>query len=162
VERRLAKVFVFVGIVMTTFLAFSEPSAKVETMTGRIVAYSGGVMCLNGNALWSMLIHVQDHTSDVTSEFVEVQFSLPCGKSPDWLTRKSSLRKFQLTRDQQGDSVLKEFVDCVTEPPSGAPDKICPPFPLWKHLRGAEHENLPFGQHVPSYRSVNLPLVPVV
>jgi hypothetical protein len=150
------------GILISTSLAFSEPSSKVERMAGRIVAYSDGLMCLNGNADWSMLIHVQDHATDAASQFVEVRFSLPCNKSPEWLTRKSSLQKFRLTRDQDADSVLREFIDCATESPSGHSPEPCPHLPMWKRVPGAEPEKLPFGQRVPSYRSVDLPRVPVV
>jgi len=131
-------------------------------MAGRIVAYSDGLMCLNGNAYWSMLIHVQDPATDVASQFVEVQFSLPCNKSPEWLTRKSPLQKFRLTRDQDADSVLEEFIDCAAESPSGHTPEPCPRVLMWKRVPGAESEKLPFGHRVPSYRSVDLPLVPVV
>jgi hypothetical protein len=146
---------------MSTIHALPEPSSKVEKMAGRIVAYSNGLMCTNGNAYWSMLIHVQDHATDAPSQFVEVSFSLPCNKSPEWLTRKPSLQKFRLTRDRDADSVLKEFIDC-TESSSGHTPDPCPPLPMWKRVPNAEHEKLPFGQWVPSYRSLDLPLVPVV
>ena len=162
VSRPLPKVFLLMGILISTSLAFSEPSSKVETMAGRIVAYSDGLTCLNGNAYWSMLIHVQDHATDVPSQFVEVGFSVPCNKSPEWLTRKSSLQKFRLTRDQDADSVLKEFIDCATESPNGHTPESCPHVPMWKLVPNAEYEKLPFGKRVPSYRSVDLPLAPVV
>jgi hypothetical protein len=162
VSRPLAKVFLLVGILISTSLAFSEPTSKVKTMTGRIVAYSDGLMCLNGNAYWSMLIHVQDHAPDVASQFVEVRFSLPCNKSPEWLTRKSSVQKFRLTRDQDADSVLKEFIDCANESPSGPTPEPCPHMQMWKRVPSAEQEKLPFGQRVPSYRSSDMPLAPVV
>ncbi len=150
------------GLLITTSFAFSEPSSKVETMAGRIVAYSNGLVCLNGNAYWSMLIHVQEHTTDSAAQFVEVRFSLPCNKSPEWLTRKSSRQKFRLTRTHDADSVLREFIDCSAESPSGNTPEPCAPVPMWKRVPSAEHEKLPFGQQVPSYRSVDLPLVPVV
>src|SRR5580658_1178763 len=130
-------------------------------MTGQIVAYSGGLACLNGNAYWSMLIHVQDHTTDIPSQFVEVRFSLPCNKSPEWFTRKSAPQKFRLTRDQDADSVLKEFMDC-TESPSDHTPEPCPHIALWKRVPGAELEKLPFEQRVRSYRSAVLLLVPAV
>jgi hypothetical protein len=162
VRRPLVKVFVLVGILVSASFAFADPSSKVETMAGRIVAYSDGLTCLNGNAYWSMLIHVQDHATDIPSKFVEVRFSLPCNKSPEWPTRKSSLQKFRLTRDRDSDSALKEFVDCAIESPSGHTPEPCPHVPMWRRAPSAEHEKLPFGQRVPSYRSVDLPLVPVV
>ena len=160
--RPVAKVFLSIGILISTSLAFSEPSSKVETVAGRIVAYSEGLMCLNGSAYWSMLIHVQDHAPDIPSEFVEVRFSLPCDKQPEWLNRKSPLRKFRLRRDQDADSVLKEFMDCGPEPPSGGAREPCLHVPMWKHVPGAEPATLPFGQRVPSYLSVDLPLAPVL
>ena len=161
-KRALAKAFLLTGILISTSFAFSEPSSKVETMAGRIVAYSNGLVCLNGNAYWSMLIHVQGHATDSPSQFVEVRFSLPCNKSPEWLTRKSSLQKFRLMRTQDADSVLREFIDCDAESPSGQTPEPCSPMPMWKRVRAAEREKLPFGQRVPSYRSVDLSLVPVV
>jgi hypothetical protein len=162
VRRPLANVFLLMGILTSTCLAFSEHSSKIETMAGRIVAYSNGLMCLNGNAYWSMLIHIQDHATDVPSQFVEVQFSLPCNKSPEWLTRKSSIQKFRLTRNEDADSVLREFIDCDAGSPSGHTPEPCSHVPMWKHVPSAEHEKLPFGQRVPSYLSVDLPLAPVI
>jgi hypothetical protein len=150
------------GILISSSLAFSEPSSKIETMTGQIVAYSNGLVCLNGNAYWSMLIHVQDHATDFPSQFVEVRFSLPCNKSPEWITHKPSLQRFRLTRDQDADTVLKEFMDCGPEPPNGPAQEPCPHVALWKRVPGTKLEKLPIGQRVPIYRSVDLPLTPVV
>lgn len=159
--RPLAKAFLLMGILISTSFAFSDPFSKVETIAGRIVAYSNGLLCLNGNVYWSMLIHV-DHAKDSPSQFAEVRFSLPCNKSPEWLTRKSSLQKFRLTRTQDADSVLREFIDCDAKSPSGHTPEPCSPVPMWKRVPTAEHEKLPFGQRVPSYTSVDVPLVPVV
>jgi hypothetical protein len=150
------------GILISTSLAFSEPSSRVETITGRIVAYSTGLACLNGNGYWSMLIRVQGHAKTAPSQFVEVSFSLPCDKSPEWLTRKSSLQRFRLTRDQDADSFMKEFIGCVVESHSSYGPEPCSHLPRWKLVPGAELEKLPFGQRVPNYRSVDLPAVPVV
>jgi|SRR5208282_275006 len=158
----LAKVFLSLGILISSGLAFSEPSSKVETVAGRIVAYSEELMCLNGSAYWSMLIHVQDHARDIPSQFVEVPFSLPCDKSPEWLTQKSFLQKFRLKRNQDADSVLKEFMDCGPDSPTGGAAKPCLHVPLWKRVPGAEPVKLPFGQRVSSYLSVDLPLAPVL
>lgn len=160
--RPLAKVFLSIGVLISFGLAFAEPSSKVETVAGRIVAYSDGLMCLNGSAYWSILIHVENQSPDISPQFVEVRFSLPCDKSPEWLTRKSHLRKFRVKRDEEADSVLKEFMDCGPEPPSAGAPETCLNVPIWKRVPGAEPAKLPFGQRVPSYLSVDLPLVPVV
>ena len=109
-----------------------------------------------------MLIDVQERTTDASSRFIQVNFSLPCDRSPEWITGKSSLQKFRLTRDRDADSVLKEFIDCATKSPGGHTPEPCPHLAMWKRLPGAEVEKIPFGQRVPSYRSVDLPLAPVL
>jgi hypothetical protein len=109
-----------------------------------------------------MLIRVQGHARDIPSHFVEVSFSHPCDKSPEWLARKSSLQRFRLTRDQDADSFMKEFIGCVVESHSGYGPEPCSHLPMWKLVPGAELEELPFGQRVPNYRSVDLPHAPVV
>jgi hypothetical protein len=121
------------------------------------VVYSGDVVCLNGNGYWSMLIRLQDRATDIPPRFIQVQFALPCAEHPQWLDRKPSVKKFRLKRQQDADSVLKEFYDCA---PNSADE--CPHLPLWKRVPGMENEKLPFGQRVPSYRSIDLHLAPVV
>lgn len=126
------------------------------------MAFSQGLACLNGNTYWSMLIHVQRHATDGPSQFVEVRFSLPCNKLPEWSTHKSSQQKFRLIRTPGADSVLNEFIDCDTDAPSGHTPEPCSHMPMWKRVPNTEEEKLPFGQRVPSYQSADMPLVPVV
>jgi hypothetical protein len=155
----MSRLLAFLSIFCSSILAFAARPAKIEVISGRIVAYASELACLNGNTYWSMIIHVQDPI-DVASEFVEVSFSLPCAEEPKWLTGKSSFRKFRLIREKDSDAVLKEFMDCVDD--SGGRATECQPIPIWKHVPDTEREKLPFGQRVPSYRSADLPLVPVV
>src|SRR5262249_3416865 len=104
--RRLLAAALLLSFVSRTNLALWEPSSKVEEITGRIVAYSSGLACLNGNGYWSMLIRVQDQTTALPPRFVQVQFSLPCAEHPEWLGRKASMQKFRLKRQKDADSVL--------------------------------------------------------
>src|SRR5256885_5598361 len=157
VTRSLAAALLLLGTVSPTILAICEPSSKIEKITGRIVAYSSGLACLNGNGYWSMLIRVQDRTT-LPPRFVQVQFSLPCAEHPEWLDRKPSVQKFRLKRQQDADSALKEFYDC---PPDSA-DKCLHLGRMWSAMPGTEDEKVPFGQRVPSYRSIDLPLAPAV
>jgi hypothetical protein len=157
VKRPLAIALSSIAILAAFNVAFSEPSPKTETITGRVVAYADGLACLNGNAYWSMLIHIQDHGTYAPAKFIQVRFSLPCKETPQWLNRKSTVQKFRLKREQGADSVLKEFLGCV---PNST--EQCPHLPMWRLVPGGPEENLPFGQTVPSYRSVDLPLVPLV
>lgn len=143
------------GVALSPNLAHCERPSKVETITGRIVAYSGALACLNGNGYWSMLIRIQDQPTSPSPKFLQVEFSLPCAEHPEWLDRKPSVQKFRLKRQQDADSILKEFYDC-------SPANKCPELRIWKSVPGAEDEKLPFGQRVPSYRSIDLPLAPVV
>ena len=124
-----------------------------ETVSGRVVAYSGALTCLNGNGYWSMVIRIQQPQNG-HSKFIGVDLSLPCEKSPEWVSTKSTIQKFRLVRQKGCDAVLSGSVD--VEP------RLNASMPMWKHPPGAEHEELPFGQVLPCYRSIDLPLVPVV
>jgi hypothetical protein len=157
VTRLLAAALLFLGTVSPNNLAFCRSYSKVEKVTGRIVAYYSDLACLNGNGYWSMLIRIQDRAMGLPPRFVQVQFSLPCADHPEWLDRKPSVQKFRLKRQQDTDSVFKEFYDCLPD----SADK-CPHLRMWRPVPGTEDEKLPFGQRVPSYRSIDLPLAPVV
>src|SRR5580700_11493121 len=157
----MPRALVFLVLFCTSISAFSAPHTKIESISGRIVAYAGPLTCLNGNAYWSMIVHVQDPRG-TPSEFIQVSFSLSCGEAPDWLTSKSSLRKFRLVREKDSDTVLKEFMECGSAFPGGRAAQPCAPIPIWKRVPDTERDKLPFGQRVPCYRSVDLPLVPVV
>ena len=131
----------------------SAPRPRPETILGWIVAYSTSPACLNGNGYWSMLIRVQQ-PSKIRSEFIRVDFSLPCEKSPEWVSAKPLMQKFHLFRQKDCDAGLVEFMETVPKQDTA--------IPIWKHPPGAEHDSLPFGQIVPCYRSADLPLAPVV
>lgn len=103
-----------------------------------------------------MLNRVQQRTSS-PPKFVQVQFSLPCADHPEWLDRKPSMQTFRLKRQKNADDLLNQFSGCP--PASGAK---CIHLPMWKPVPGMEDEKLPFGQRVPAYRSLDLPLIPVV
>lgn len=132
---------------------FSSSRAQPEAISGQIVAYSMSPACLNGNDYWSMLIRVQ-RPKDIPSKLIRVEFSLPCGKSPDWISRKPSIQKFRLVRQKDCDVALAGLTD--------EDSKQGLALPIWKYPSGTEHSALPFGQVVPCYRSMDLPLAPVV
>lgn len=129
----------------------------IETIKGRVVAYANGLTCLNENAYWSMLIQVEGKGKNATASFLQVQFSLPCTETPQWLNRKSQVQEFRLEREERADSVLEEFLNC-------APDstKKFPQIPIWTLAAGVRGKKLPFGKVVPSYRSLDLPRIPIV
>lgn len=140
------------------FICTSTPPIRAagprhETILGRVVAYSGALACLNGNGYWSMLIRLQRPKGD-QSDFIRVDFTLPCDKSPEWVSAKPAIQKFRLSRQKDCDAVLEEFFDSVPKKNS--------PLQRWTYPPGGEHDSLPFGQVVPCYRSVDLPLAPVV
>lgn len=93
-------------------------------------------------------------TKNIQSEFIRVDFTLPCGKSLEWMSSKPSVQKFRLIRQKECDSALSGSVDKESQEN--------PILPIWEYPPGAEHERLPFGQVLPCYRSLDLPLIPVV
>jgi hypothetical protein len=156
--KRVGKIAVLqVMSLVVVSLALARPSPKAEKVTGEVVAYGDNLGCLNGNSYWWMLIQVQNLPTSSPAKFIRVQFSLPCEQSPDGFNEKSHTQKFRLEREQNADSVLDEFYKCVPESTGK-----CPSLPIWRRVPGAENVTLPFGQIVPSYRSLDLPLVPVL
>ena len=140
-------------ILCFTCASIPAPRSRPETISGRIVAYSPPLTCLNGNGYWSALILVEQ-AKHLGSKFVRMDFSLPCEKSPDWISAKPAVQKFRLIRNKDGDVVLTGSVEWESEQSEA--------MPIWKRLPGAEHNTLPFGQVLPCYRSIDLPLTPVV
>ena len=98
------------------------------------------------------LVELKDYRS-----YVGCKADKAATNPPAALNRKSPVQKFRLKREQDADSVLKEFVDCA---PNSA--EKCPQLPMWKFVPGAEDEKLPFGHEIPSYQSLEMPLAPVV
>jgi hypothetical protein len=124
-----------------------------ETVSGRVVAYSGALTCLNGNGYWSIVIRIQ-HPQNGHSKFIRVNVSLPCEKSPEWVSTKPIIQRFRLVKQKDCDAALSGALD---------EDATQNPFmPMWKYTPGTKHEELPFGQVLPCYRSIDTPRVPVV
>lgn len=133
--------------------ASPAPRMRQEIISGRVVAYSGALTCLNGNGYWSMVIRVQ-RPKKSHSEFIRVDFSLPCDKSPEWVVIKPFVRKFHLLRQNDCDAAMAGSMDGESTQNQA--------MPIWKYPQGAPRDNLPFGQVIPCYHSVDLPFAPVV
>jgi len=147
---------VLLGLCLTcaSTCTWSTPRPRHETILGRVVAYSSFAACLNRNGYWSVIIRFQ-RAKDIRSEFIRVDFTLPCDKSPEWVSAKPSIQKFRLFRQKDCDAVLAEFMNSERKQDFLA-------IPIWSRPPGAEQDTLPFGQVVPCYRSVDLPVAPVV
>jgi hypothetical protein len=154
VTRSLTYILLLLGAVSAAALSSPASSSKVETVRGRVVAYSNVKMCGSTNALWSMIIRIADSTTRGTAKFIRVEFSLPCAdKLPTWVTRNASVQTFRLSRKRhEYDAILREFMDCQNE----TPPTSCA-IPMWKRVSGTVNEELPFGQRLPEYESVEFP-----
>lgn len=136
-------------------VAWSHP--RTSKVSGRVVAYSSLTpVCLNNNGYWSIVIRVQK-PKRMSSKFIRVDFSLPCAKTPEWVTQtESSMQQFQLIRDNSCDAVLEQSTPFEDEHGQHVWA------PSWRRPTGAEHDALPFGLVLPCYRSTDLPLSPVL
>src|SRR5436853_3968923 len=96
---------VLLGLCLTcaSTCTWSTPRPRHETTLGQVVAYSSPPACLNGNGYWSMIIRVQ-RPKDIRSEFIRVDFSLPCNKTPEWESSTPSIQKFRLFRQKDCDA----------------------------------------------------------
>src|ERR1039458_6150253 len=106
--RPMRHLFVLLFFIVVGSSAFSAHlhRQKTETISGQIVAYSSGFVCTNGNGYWPMIIRVQPH-KHIPSRLIKVDFSYPCGKSPDWVWAQSQVKKFRLYRQRDYDAALE-------------------------------------------------------
>ena len=148
-------IFLFLFFVSATAALSSQALPKTQTMSGRVIAYSGIGGCLNGNGYWSMIIRVRKSYGPHDG-FVRVEFSLPCDKTPEWKTLGTEDTKFRLRRERGCDAVLEEFTELTDVATSEHR-----PVPIWKYPAGSERNVLPFGEVLLCYHSIDLPLVPV-
>jgi hypothetical protein len=129
--------------------ARSAPPSDAETIAGRVLAYSSNSLaCLNGQAYWSILIRAQG-PQDAQSRLIRVDFTLPCDKSPAWISAKPSTQNFRVIREKGCDAALPGTTE-------GDP-KQHSTWPIWYYPPSAEHQLLPFGEVLPCYRSVDPP-----
>lgn len=126
----------------------SSAQRRYTTISGWIVAYSGGLTCINGNASWSWIIRVQ-RPKDKSLEFVQIPFSTPCGVStPMSLPEKPEVVRFRRSfRMKSCDAVLKESMPII----DSATGKSFQVAPIWTYAPGMENEKLPFGRVLPCY-----------
>jgi hypothetical protein len=129
---------------------------KKTVIQGQIVAYFAIPSCLNGNGYWSILVRPRMPKNE-PAQLIRVELSLPCQQVPIWSTAQPPVQKFRLVRQQDQDVVLEIPVDKKTD--TGA--EVSLPG-LWLFPPGIEPFPLPFGKVLPSYRSLDFPLVPVV
>ena len=127
----------------------SAVPTQYETVVGQVAAYSAPLDCFNGIGYWAVIIRVREPVSH-RSKFIRVDFGLPCDKSPEWVSVKPSVQKFRLYRHKECDEVLNESMEME--------QKREVVLPMWQYPRGAAHEKLPFGEVVPCYYPVDLPL----
>lgn len=181
--RQLIVLFFFITASTTAF-PIHHHRQKTETISGQIVAYSSGFLCFNGNGDWSMIIRVQPH-KNIPSRLIKVDFSYPCGKSPDVAWAQSQVKRFRLYRQRDYDAVLdgemtddaeqkfKEFNVSESEHCKSCEYikdcsiKDCkiiniPILPIWHYPPGVEPFTLPFGQILPCYHSLDFPYLPVL
>jgi hypothetical protein len=151
---RIALFIVFVCVLFDS-PAHAGPEQR-GTVTGKIVAYSGALSCVNGNSYWSMMIR-EWNGKRASAQFIEVRFSVPCYRSPEWLFGKQAMQTFHLIRDRLSDGVLAGSLNEST----GQGIEHDPKSPIWTLVPGAEEEKLPFGQIVRCYLSADLPPAPI-
>ena len=133
--------------------AFGMPGVteRRETLTGRLVAFTNVAPCNTGYVSWVGIVYMPGH-KDQRVAYAALQFSYPCERVPDWLTGPVTERRFRVTREKACDHVLEK--DVPVESKSGEVRLV----PIWRMVAGAENEELPYGQFVPCYWSLDYPV----
>ena len=133
--------------------ATNPSTVRRETISGVAVAYTNG-RCSNSYAPWALVVHTPNRNDDRV-EYIQVNFSYPCGRAPNWVSRGPGEQKFRVTRNKRCDRVLEQYFEAES---SGTKKQV----PIWHAVRGEEKETLPFGQVLPCYDSLDYPVKPVI
>lgn len=143
---------VLLGVACAASLGLTAPRPKAVTLSGQVVAYSGFLLCTNGNSYGSIILKISKHRRNELG-FARVELSGPCGSPPLW-DELARLREFRLKRHTPCDARLEQFMN--VEP------RAAEQFPTWRRFPGAETEALPFGQVLACYHSSDMPIAPVL
>jgi len=164
----MRNIFLYLCIAFVGVHATAAPRQTTEVVSGRIIAYSLTLACLNGNSYWSMVIRVEPYKK-LPARFVRVNFSLPCDKTAESVLINPSTQKFHLIRQNSLDSVLEEFIvlkieiiDDLQKINEGIESNEISKIPVWHYLPGNERFSLPFREVLPCYYSVEYPSLPLL
>ena len=123
--------------------------ADRHEIAGTIVAYSHVLALLPCYHLCggSIIVRV-DKSKKEKPDYIRIDFRYPDRHFPNALVEGKKQWRFVLDRTKDKDEPIEQFVRAVDEK-SGK--DISPGPPAWKLLPGAEDEQLPFGEAIPSY-----------
>jgi hypothetical protein len=143
--RRIAVVLFLCAAWMQTAVA----RERAHTFHGTVIAFQRAYLCVNGNGNWALLIKLDPRHSD-EPEWAIVPFTHPCNSNIDPIPVYSKMQRFRLVRSP--------FCDETILRDSPANELRLP----WTLLASGPAQELPYGQTVPCYHSLDLPLVPAV
>lgn len=121
---------------------------KVEDITGTVVAYDdvkAWVPCYEGECEGTLVVRVDNRTPG----YILVNLTYRESRFPKELISMKRRWRLKLIRTLDSAESLDEFFIQVADARSA--EKKCP---IWKQIRGAEEEKLPFGDRLPSYSLV--------
>jgi hypothetical protein len=130
------------------------------TVTGTAVAIShspGMQLVINGFVRTEIVVRV-DKPNNLETRFIRIMLSIPDTQYEKWMNSLTSLTKFRIVRRNSEDGPLIQsspILDASSGEEIGS-------FPAWRHLPGRADIQLPFGQKVIAFESVEWPDVPIL
>ena len=145
-KRRSIVVALFLCLVLMQASAAHE---RARTFKGTVIAFQRAYVCLNGNGNWSLLVKLQPRHPD-EPDWAIVPFTHPCNSNTDPVRVYSQMHRFRSERSPFCDeTILRD------SPADGLRIN-------WMLLASDAPQELPYGQSIPCYDRLDLPLEPVV
>lgn len=146
VKRVLASFFV---VHLLAFYAYGQDkSQKAEWLSGVVVAYDvikPDLPCY-GACDGSLIVRLKTDQQE-TARYIRIDFKFRESQDfPKKLIASKNLWRFRLIRTSTLDEPIYDYI--VQNATAYSEEKK---YPIWKLVRGAEDEELPFGQRLPSY-----------
>ena len=136
-------------VIASPFASSSHCEAKVEEIGGSVIAYdeiqANWIPCYEGDCEGSLIVRI-GMPNEAIPGYIRVDFKYKAGKFPKKLIRSKQVWRFRLERTQHLDQPLYEYV--IQAASSYSAEKK---YAIWKLIPGAEREQLPFDQRIPSY-----------
>jgi hypothetical protein len=145
----------FVCIMLSSVLG-NHVSGQATTvkLEGVVVAHDQKLisnLCFDGVCDGSLIVRLSN-TKESKATYVLIDFSYSVRKPPYGSLDVKKKFEFTVLRTEYNDRPLREFFPRRPRLVEGSIKEDDSTVPMWRFVRGAENEKLPYGEVIPSYK----------
>jgi hypothetical protein len=143
-------------VIVVLLGAYVNASDRSQTIEGVAVAFSSSHIIYNGYVHADVLI-AKSHNGKPQNKIICVSLSVKAAEWLDWIAVISSVKQFHVRPANRKEIEVIEHNYLIDEATG-----VSKEFPYWKILSEGENIQIPYGQKVPTYDSLDWPVRPVI